>query len=98
MTTATRLPSSGTPPKLHGGPAGETGRGLPKDRGEEAEDEADDGADEHRVAAAAGGHLDGRGPGEDLASFDELRGREELLVLRLLRHDLGALLLGEADL
>src|SRR5438132_13770352 len=97
MTTATRLPSI-TRVKLHGGPAGDARHGVPEERGKDAEDEPDEGAGEHGVAAAARGHLDRVATRDDLASLHIPRDREQLLRLGLLGDHLCALLFCESDL
>src|ERR671930_482364 len=57
-TTATRLPSSMRPVRLQGRAAGEPARErLPQERGGDAEQEAEEGADDGGVPLAAGGRL-----------------------------------------
>src|SRR3954470_6615964 len=97
MTTATRLPSS-TPLRLDGRSAGDPGRRLPEERGEDAEQQADQRAHEHRVPAAPGGGLRRARRRVDLALLDRLGERQQLLVLALVGDHLALLLDGEADL
>src|ERR671933_372151 len=75
MTTATRLPSS-TRLRLDAGPADDPRGGLPQERGDDAEQEPDQRADEHGVPPALRGRLDRRGAVHDLAGLDVLRERE----------------------
>src|SRR2546423_13486510 len=91
MTTATRLPSS-TRLRLDGRSAGEARGRLPEERGEDAEQEADDPADEDGVPAAAGGGLGGASRRDQLALLDGLRQCQQLLVLRVVRGHLPLLL------
>src|SRR6266540_5279896 len=77
-TTATRLPSS-TARRL-GRAADDSGGGLPHERGDQAEDQSDQGGDDDRVAAAARGRLRGDGRVDHLRRLDLLRQSELLLV------------------
>src|SRR3954469_21809296 len=97
MTTATRLPSS-TEVRLDGRSAGDPGRRLPEERREDAEQQADQGPHEDRVAAAPGGRLRRPGRRDQLALLDRLRERQQPLVLRLVGDLPGLLLNGRADL
>src|SRR5437763_13748724 len=97
-TTATRLPSSIRPRRLQGRAAGEPARErLPQERRGDAEEEPEEGADDGRVALAAGGCLRPDGEGQDAAALDGLR----LLEKRLRREEVGRhdrpALLGDAD-
>src|SRR5919108_1558358 len=97
-TTATRLPSSIRPGRLPSRAAGEPAReGLPQERGGDPEQQPEEGADDGRVALAAGGRLRPDGARQDAAALDALRLREERLGRKeILRHDRAALL-GDAD-
>src|ERR671929_1374687 len=97
-TTATRLPSSIRPVRLQGRAAGEPRRErLPQERGDDAEQEPDERADDGGVPLAAGGRLRPDGARQDAAALDALRLREERPGREeVLRHDRAALL-GDAD-
>src|SRR5919201_2155120 len=97
-TTATRLPSSMRPLRLQGRAAGEPARELlPQERGDDAEQEPEEGADDGGVPLATGGRLRPDGARQDAAAFDALRLREERPRREeVLRHDRAALL-GDAD-
>src|ERR671939_1476768 len=97
-TTATRLPSSIRPLRLQARAAGEpAGERLPQERGGDAEQEAEEGADDGGVPLAAGGRLRPDGARQDAAALDTLRLREERPGREeVLRHDRAALL-GDAD-
>src|ERR671931_1807494 len=97
-TTATRLPSSIRPLRLQGRAAGDPARErLPQERGGDAEQEPEEGADDGRVPLAAGGRLRPDGAGQDAAPLDALRLRKERPRREeVLRHDRAALL-GDAD-
>src|SRR5919201_3887703 len=97
-TTATRLPSSMRPLRLQGRAAGEPARErLPQERGDNAEQEPEEGADDGGVPLAAGGRLRPDGARQDAAALDALRLREERPRREeVLRHDRAALL-GDAD-
>src|SRR5437763_14059907 len=85
-TTPTRLPSSIRPRRLQGRAAGEPARErLPEERRGDAEEEPEEGADDGRVALAAGGCLRPDGEGQDAAARDGLR----LLEKRLRREEGG---------
>src|SRR6266516_5740996 len=88
-TTATRCPSS-TPPRLRGA-ADDPHERLPEQRGEDPQQQPEQGRDDHGVTAALRGHL--RGGRERLltALLDFLRHRELLLGGCELVGDLGAL-------
>src|SRR5919202_4860160 len=73
-TTATRLPSSMRPLRLQGRAAGDPARErLPQERGGDAEQQAEEAADDGRVALAARGRLRPHGPGQHPAALDALR-------------------------
>src|ERR687883_1059228 len=93
-TTATRLPSSIRPRRLPSGAAGEAARErLPEERGGDAEEKPEEGADDRRVALAAGGRLRPDGEGQDASALDGLRLLEERLRREEVgRHDRPALL------
>src|SRR5919201_1940421 len=97
-TTATRLPSSMRPLRLQGRAAGEPARKrLPQERGDDAEQEPQEGADDGGVPLAAGGRLRPDGARQDAAALDARRLREERPGREeVLRHDPAALL-GDAD-
>src|SRR5919197_754111 len=97
-TTATRLPSSIRPLRLQGRAAGDPARErLPQERGGDAEQEPEEGADDGRVPLAAGGRLRPDGARQDAAPLDALRLCEERSRREeVLRHDRAALL-GDAD-
>src|SRR5919197_3481110 len=97
MTTATFLPSS-TRLRLDGGSADDRRRGLPDERREDAEHEADQSGDENRVAAATRGRLRRPRGGDQLALLDVLGERQKLLVLGEIGDDLPLLLYREPDL
>src|SRR5919205_1057710 len=81
-TTATRLPSSIRPRRLPSGAAGEPARErLPEQRGGDTEQEPEEGADDGRVALAAGGRLRPDRVREDAAALDGLRLRAEQRLL-----------------
>src|SRR6266487_302232 len=84
--------------KLHSGSADDPGPGLPEERRQDAEHEADEGPGEHRVATAARGRLRRPGGRDHLTLLDRLREREQLLVLRLVGDHLALLLHREPDL
>src|SRR5919204_797423 len=97
MTTATRLPSS-TRLRLDGSSADDPRRGLPDERREDAEHDADQSGDENRVAAASSGRLRRTSRRDQLALLDVLGEREQLLVLGEVGDDLPLLLDREPDL
>src|ERR687886_339330 len=78
--------------------AGDPGGGLPQERGDDAQQEPDQGTDQDRVAAASRRRLRRPGRRDQLALFDVLRQSEELLVVREVADDLPLLLYREADL
>src|SRR5947208_6229838 len=92
-TTATRLPSSIRPRRLQGRAAVEPPRKrLPEERRGDAEEEPEEGADDGRVALAAGSRLRPEGACQDTSALDALRLREERPgAQQVLRHDRAAL-------
>src|SRR5919201_1300817 len=95
-TTATRLPSS-TDSRLRSRSAGEARRRLPQERGQDPQQQADQGADEDGVPLAAGGRLRRACGRDQLALLDVLGESEELLVLTQVVDHLPLFLEGEAD-
>src|SRR5438105_15278807 len=93
-TTATRLPSSIRPVRLQGRAAGEPARErLPQERGGDAEQEPEEGADDGGVPLAAGGRLRPDRACEDTPALDGLRLlQERSRGEEVLRHDRAALL------
>src|SRR5207302_3291553 len=97
-TTATVLPSS-MPRRLRGRSAGSRPRdGLPEQRREQAQDEADEGADDHGVTAAAGARLRRHRPRDHFALLDGQRQRQQRLRARQVLLDDSAPGLGQACL
>src|SRR5919201_4353766 len=98
-TTATRLPSSIRPLRLQTRAAGQPARKrLPQERGGDAEQQPEEGADDGRVALAAGGRLRPDGARQDTAALDGLRlGEERLRREEVGRHDRPALLCDPDD-
>src|SRR5438270_2811045 len=88
-TTATRLPSSIRPLRLQGRAAGEPARErLPEERGDDADEQPEEGADDGRVPLAAGGRLRPDGARQDAAALDALRLRKQRSSReQVLRHD-----------
>src|SRR4029450_5052141 len=72
-------------------------RGLPEDRRQQAEGQADESAGEPRAADATRGRLPRRRTLDDARLLDVLRQRERLLSLQEVRLDDSAPLLAEAD-
>src|SRR5437867_1176096 len=98
-TTATRLPSSIRPRALQAGAAGDRRcEAVPEERREEAEQEAQEGADHRGVALAAGCRLRHRRVPNEARHLDVLREREQLRGRRLLRQELRSPVLRVRDL
>src|SRR6188508_969642 len=96
-TTATRLPST-ISVLLRGAPRGPSLEERIGDcRGERSEQQADQGADQGRVATARGRRLAGDSRLDDVALLDVDGEREQLLILEQLLLHGAATLLREAD-
>src|SRR5919201_6865629 len=93
-TTATRLPSSIRPRRLHSRAADHAACDrLPEERRGDPEQQAEERPDDGRVPLAAGGRLRPDGARQHAATFDGLRLREERPGgEEVLRHDRAALL------